>query len=234
MGKQRHGPSVNGNRTCQEPVQYGPGRSKCLTLRPVGAAPAPPDGPQISDVAARWQRTSARIDPESCPTRVVRTGSTCCRLSTRTSRTTNLYAWVKSKESSSAGRFDSAAAWPPVLAASWETHAARLAVGAVMPRIEYISVSSATVWTELRRQTAVRTRYARRRRRVRAAIATLAAEIAIGTTQERAYLQAVEGKGLIVIEQRPGTSAVREFLRHQAFDSEIGEKPWPHLLGVAA
>jgi hypothetical protein len=57
--EQRRG-SANGNRTCIAPVQSSSVRSKYFILRPSGTRRSAPRTPRTPDVAARWQRTSAK------------------------------------------------------------------------------------------------------------------------------------------------------------------------------
>jgi hypothetical protein len=49
---------ANGNRTCIAPVQFGSVESISFILRSAGTAPHAQSAPQISGVAARWQRTA--------------------------------------------------------------------------------------------------------------------------------------------------------------------------------
>jgi hypothetical protein len=55
-------------------------------------------------------------------------------------------------------------------------------------------------------------------------IPTLAAELGIGATQARAYVQELVRENLVRITQRSGTSSTYEFLWHAAFDGNTGEK----------
>jgi hypothetical protein len=53
----------------------------------------------------------------------------------------------------------------------------------------------------------------------------------MGTTQTRIYVHELQKKRFIAIEERPGTSAIHQFLWHEALAGAIGDRRKNHPYG---